>query len=366
MRDRSPTDAVAAGTAPPSAAAPGGVGRVGVLGAGAVGCLLGGLLADEAESLVLVGRARVAAEVAEHGLTLRDLAGRERRWPPGHLRYETTPEALANCDVVLVAVKATETATAAATLAAHAPRDATVVSLQNGVRNVALLQAALGSRPVLGAMVSFNVLARGAGRFEMATSGPIALARELEPAPGRGAALAAAWRRAGLAVVARDDVAAIQWGKLLFNLNNGLAALSDLPLRDELSDRRFRRLLAAAMGEGLAALRAAGLRPARLGRMIPGLAARLLPLPDALFARVAGAMVRIDPAARSSMWDDLVRGRATEVDLLNGEIVALGARHGVATPVNSAIVRLIHAAEAAGAGPPGLAPEAIWEAARAG
>jgi 2-dehydropantoate 2-reductase len=91
----------------------------------------------------------------------------------------------------------------------------------------------------------------------------------------------------------------------------------------------------------------------------PAAIPRILRLPTWLFRRVAKRMLAIDPEARSSMWEDLERRRPTEIDHLQGAILALAARTGVRAPLNARIVELIKAAEAARAGAPGLAPEEL-------
>jgi 2-dehydropantoate 2-reductase len=85
----------------------------------------------------------------------------------------------------------------------------------------------------------------------------------------------------------------------------------------------------------------------------------ILRLPDALFRLVAARMLQVDPEARSSMWEDLKRGRKTEIDYLQGEIIALGQRHGVGTPLCAAIAGLVKRAEEAGAGSPELTPQQV-------
>lgn len=105
-------------------------------------------------------------------------------------------------------------------------------------------------------------------------------------------------------------------------------------------------VLAALQREALSLLRRAGVRPRRSGRAPPALAPYVLALPDALFFRLARGMITIDPLARSSMWDDLERGRRTEIDYLNGEVVALARSLGAAAPRNEAIVALVKAVEA--------------------
>ena len=99
----------------------------------------------------------------------------------------------------------------------------------------------------------------------------------------------------GVAVAEHADIAAVQWGKLLFNLNNALNALSGLPLAAELGDRRWRRLLAQQIEEALAVLAASGIRPAPIERVPPGLIPFILRLPDAVFRLVARRMLAIDP-----------------------------------------------------------------------
>src|SRR4029079_4257224 len=103
-------------------------------------------------------------------------------------------------------------------------------------------------------------------------------------------------------------------------------ALSSLPLKAQLSERAFRRCVALVQTEALTLLAAAGITPAKLTPLPPTWIPWVLRLPDAVFTRLAGRMLAIDPQARSSMWEDLEAGRTTEVDYLNGEIVALAER----------------------------------------
>ncbi|HEX6838881.1 MAG TPA: ketopantoate reductase C-terminal domain-containing protein, partial [Polyangia bacterium] len=125
------------------------------------------------------------------------------------------------------------------------------------------------------------------------------------------------------------------------------------PLQVQLAQRGYRRVMAACVREGLAVLRAAKIKPWLDAPLPPSWLPSLLELPDAIFARVARSLVAVDPNARSSMWEDLQRGRKTEVDLLNGEIVRLGAQLDVPTPINQRIVDLVKEAEHRGA-PPSL------------
>ena len=154
-------------------------------------------------------------------------------------------------------------------------------------------------------------------------------------------------------------MAGVLWGKLLLNLNNALNALSGVPLVDPARRPPLAALLAAQMDEALGVLKAAGIRPARIEGVPPSAIPRILRLPDWLFRVVARRMLAIDPQARSSMWEDLQRRRATEIDYLQGAILKLAHKSGVRAPLTERIIAQVRQAEAAGAGSPGLSPDQI-------
>jgi 2-dehydropantoate 2-reductase len=113
------------------------------------------------------------------------------------------------------------------------------------------------------------------------------------------------------------------------------------------------------MAEGLAAIRAEGIRPVSSTPVPAGWTPHLLRLPDALFTTILGRTMKIDPEARSSMWQDLQLGRRTEIDYLQGVITAIADRQGLKVPLSRRIVALIKRAEAEGRGSPGLTPAQI-------
>jgi 2-dehydropantoate 2-reductase len=203
-----------------------------------------------------------------------------------------------------------------------------------------VLQARLPEHTVLAGMVPFNVLNRGAGAFHQGTEGALEVQRSAALQPYENA-----FQHAGLPLEQHDEILPVQWAKLLLNLNNPVNALSDLPLRDELAQRSYRRCLAAAQAETLSLLKAAGITPAQLTALPAHRLPSVLRLPDFLFKRLAGKMLAIDPHARSSMWEDLQAGRRTEIDYLNGEVVRLAESLGRKAPVNAKLIELIRAAE---------------------
>ncbi len=325
---------------------------IGIAGAGSIGCFVGGMLAAGGRDVALLARPRVIGEIEANGLRLTNFDGFEQRLAANKLTLSESPQLFADAAIVLVTVKSADTAGMAEVIAEHAPDDAIIVSLQNGVGNVAVLREKLPGRRVLGGMVPFNVIALGEGRFHRATSGDIIIEQD-------EAGTAAILSVPGLRMRPTKNIEGVQWGKLLLNLNNALNALADLPLRKQLAQRAWRNLFADQVAEGLAAIKAEGIKPVRPTPIPMSWLPALLRLPDPIFEALLGRTMKIDPEARSSMWEDLQRGRRTEIDYLQGVITEIADRRELAAPLSRRIVKLVRKAEADGKGSPGLTPQQI-------
>jgi 2-dehydropantoate 2-reductase len=313
-------------------------GSVLVMGAGSVGGYVGGCLQQAGTEVHFVGRPRTLAGWAEHGLRLTDQDGRDQSLPPALLQlHEAVPAGL-RPDLVLLTVKCGATRQAASELAATLPPGTPVLSLQNGMGNTESGRAVAPGLCWMAGMVPYNVASLGPGHLHRGTGGT--LAAQDNPALRQWVPIFA---KAGLPLVLHPDLAPVQWGKLLLNLNNPVNALSGLPLRAELMDRGYRQVFAALQREALGALAAAGIQPAQVAAVAPGAMPRLLALPNWIFLRLAARLLRIDAHARSSMADDLSLGRATEIDALSGEVVRLARAQGRDAPLNQRIQTLIEA-----------------------
>lgn len=325
--------------------------RVWVYGAGAVGCLAGGLLAAAGCPVVLIGRREVLAPVAEKGLRVRVPAGALPSRPLVAASVEEAGAAFPP-DLVLVTVKAWATPAAAADLARTLPGAAcAVLTLQNGLGNEETLAAALGPERVWSGALTAAVRWDGPGEVAAAARGGLALTSLVRPgAPGPGseaawADLTAAFRRGGFPVVA--DAAghpSVKWSKLLLNLlGNAVPAALDQPpavcLRHPLAFRLEREAFAEAC-------RVAAAEGARV-HDLPGYPVRLLrllllglPAPLAhrlLYRPLAGGRGDKLP----SFLLDLRAGRRTEAAFLYGAVAERGRARGVPAPVNAALAALL-------------------------
>jgi 2-dehydropantoate 2-reductase len=316
--------------------------RVGVFGAGAIGGYLGVRLSAAGADVTLVGRrSLVELRGRLHALSL----AKTEIQPGPSLQVTEDPSALAEMEIVLVTVKSQATAQAGLTLAEHAAEDCTIVSFQNGMTNADVLRESLGPRVVAG-MVSFNVVRQdGGARFSQATRGPLVAGTGQGLHTERMRTLAALLDAGELPLRLHHKIEDVLAGKLLLNLNNGICAATGLSIVDSLRSRDARWCLSRCMREGLGALRHAGLHPTSVIGLPPWVIARALLLPNAILLRIAKRMVSADPGARSSTLADLDAGKPTEIDQLNGAIVALAQKHDLPAPANATVAELVHELE---------------------
>jgi len=296
---------------------------VAVVGAGAVGCYYGGMLARAGVPVTLIGRPAHVAAMRRDGLRLTTAAFDE------HVRVEASTDvaAAAGAGLVLVCVKSTDTESTAAELAPHLAPDAVVLSLQNGVDNAPRMQAALG-RPVAPAVVYVATEMGEPGQVRHKGRGELVIPSDIQGGLD-SAGIVALFGRAGVPVELSDNVLGALWGKLLLNCGyNAISAITDIPYGPMVALPGVARTVHDTVVECLAVA-------AALGVTIPG---------DvwASVERIATSM----PGQVSSTCQDLRRGKPTEIDHLNGTIVREGERLGVATPLNRALWALVKALEA--------------------
>lgn len=298
-----------------------------IIGAGAMGGLFGALLAPHAAVSLLTTNQEHAAVMGGHGLTLVDLDGATRRVP---VRVFTDPQDYGRrADLVLVCTKTRATAQAAATARDLLAADGLALTLQNGLGNLEQLVAAVGAERAAAGVTSQAATLLAPGRVRHAGSGPTVLGIP----PGREEAITAVaglFTRAGLETRISDDVDSLLWSKLIVNVGiNALTALLRVPNGVLAQTPECDLLMARAVAEAVAVARA-------LSIGLDG---------ERQLERVREVCLRTADN-RASMLQDILRGRPTEIDAINGAVVARGRQAGVDTPVNLLLTQLVQALEA--------------------
>ena len=311
-----------------------------ILGAGAIGGYIGGSLAAAGAALTIVARPTTAAVLRERGLRLTPGPGE-----PAHTLHPAVATSLAEAlrepaDLLVLAVKAYDTAQALAELRAVTATPPPCLCLQNGVEAEADLARTFGPGYALAGTVTTAVSVPRPGEIvvEKRRGVGVALGHPLS------APLAAALNAAGLKTRAYPDAGPMNWSKLLTNLlGNATAAILDWPVAAVFADPRLFALEAAAGREALAVMRAYGYGVVDL----PGVPVRLLTAVMQLPGALARPLLRRALSAgrgnkMPSLHIDLHAGKPqTEARWLYGAVAAYGAERGVPTPINAALTETL-------------------------
>ncbi|HEX2333791.1 MAG TPA: 2-dehydropantoate 2-reductase [Burkholderiales bacterium] len=288
--------------------------KIAVMGAGAVGCYYGGMLARAGHEVTLIGRAQHVKAVQQAGLQLETKEFQEHV----AMHASTTADGVRGAQLVLFCVKSIDTENAGADMAPHLDAGALVLSLQNGVDNAVRLQRLVRAR-VAPAVVYVASEMAGAGHVRHHGRGELVVPPEVAADE-----LKAAFAAAGVPLETSDNVAGALWAKLILNcVYNAMSAITQLPYGRLIEGEGVKSVMRDVMDECLTVARAAGVA-------VPG-------DPWEAVLRIARTM----PTQYSSTAQDLARGKKSEIDHLNGFVLRQGEALGVPTPVNRALHALV-------------------------
>ena len=292
------------------------------MGAGAVGCYYGGMLARAGHPVVLIARPVHADAIASAGLRLQTQTFDEYI----QLAATTHASAVAGAEVVLLCVKSSDTEAAGRLMQPFLRADALVMCLQNGVDNVERLRAVLPGQAVAAAVVYVATEMSGPGHVKHNGRGELVI----EPPPATLApAVAHALIAAGVPTEVSGNVRGALWAKLILNCAyNAVSAITQLPYSTTSAGVGVQEVMRDVVAECLAVAEAEGVK-----------------LPGGIHAAIEKIALTM-PNQLSSTAQDLARGKPTEIDYLNGFIVQRGAALGIATPANRVLWALVKLLEA--------------------
>ena len=290
---------------------------IAVMGAGAVGCYFGALLARAGNRVTLIGRESHMQAIAAQGLRLQTAS--EDSFIPMHT--STHASAVADADVVLLCVKSTDTEASAELIKPHLAAEAVVLCLQNGVDNDERARSVLGERNPAAAVAVYVATGMEApGHVRHFGRGELVIA----PNP-KAAEIVKTFGAAGIATTVSPDVRAELWQKLIINCSyNALSALTQQPYGWLVEQAGVNSVIADIVAECKSVAAADGLV---LGASV-----------DAAVKAIAQTM----PGQLSSTARDVARGKPSEIDHLNGYVVRRGQALGIATPANRMLQVLVN------------------------
>ena len=293
--------------------------KVAVMGAGAVGCYYGGMLARAGHEVVLIARPQHVEAIARDGLRMQTKTFDEQV----RLAASTDPGAVRDARLVLFCVKSTDTESAGAQLRPYLPADALVLCLQNGVDNADRLRSVLPQHAVAAAVVYVATEMAGAGHVRHHGRGELVI-EPVDTQATSSEAVAQALIAAGVPTEISPNVRGALWAKLILNCAyNAVSAITQLPYGKTVAGEGVKDVMRDVVAECLAVAQAEGVQ-------LPGDV-------DAAVRKIAETM----PSQYSSTAQDLARGKHSEIDYLNGLIVRRGAALGVATPANRVLWALV-------------------------
>ncbi len=319
------------------------ISRIAVIGAGAVGSALGALLHRAGQNVVLIARPAHLAAIRRDGLQVDGDMGNF------NAPVEATHALDFRPDLTLLTVKTQDVVAAVKTNQAFLS-DVPVVTFQNGIRSDQLVASILPREQILSAVVLTHVTYLLPGQVTVVYRGKLILGRPFGPRDDKLEDIAHILNQA-VPTRVTDNIQGAHWLKLIVNLNNALPAITNQTMNQVYANASLRNLAVGLMREGLRVIDRAHIRLESLPQVSVALTRLVNWMPSGIAGRIAAAKVR-QLTTEWPLWgstlQSIQRGRPTEIDYLNGEIVELGKRYGEATPLNAKIVELVHQVERTG------------------
>ena len=319
--------------------------KIAVIGAGAIGSVVGGLLSKAGEDVTLIGRKAHVDAIRQRGLLLDGEAAKTVIQVGAAENLDFHP------DLVLLTVKTQDVESSVREVRSYLS-GVPLLTMQNGVRSDDLAAGILGAENVVSSVVIFHSVFLEAGKVSF--SNPTGEVDLLIGEPfgvnaSRSQHLAALLNRA-LRTQTSEDIRGAHWTKLIWNLNNAVPAVTGLSIQEGNRSPRIRELNIGLIREGLQVIESVRIKTAPVPGVPFSLIKAMVKMPLAVSSLVVKSKTRSlgrTPVLTSTL-QSIRRGRSTEIDYLNGEIVNLGKQKDIPTPLNSLIVELVHRVETTG------------------
>ncbi len=323
--------------------------KIAVIGAGAIGSLVGGLLSRVEEDVTLIGRKAHVDVINKKGLVIEGASGEMQVNIKATERLDFKP------DLVLLTVKTQDIEAVAYEIKPYIS-GVPIVTMQNGVRSDDIVAGVLEKENIVSCVVLLASTFLEAGRVTYSSRGRLVIG---DPYGSDGKQLESVAAVLNKVMPTRiiKDIRCAHWTKLIVNLNNAIPAITGLSIQEIGAQPELRKLSFFLMKEGLDVTKLADIKLCNLPGVPIGLLKKIFSMPVPMATLMLGLLMKSTGAVPKSMGtlpvmgstlQSIKRGRSTEIDYLNGEIVALGNKLGISTPYNSTVVNKVHQVEATG------------------
>jgi 2-dehydropantoate 2-reductase len=316
--------------------------RIAIIGAGAIGSVIGGLLSKAGEDVTLIGRKPHVDAINQNGLILEGESGRIVIKVKAAENLDFKP------DLAVLTVKAQDVESSVRKVQPFLS-STRVVTMQNGVRSDDQAAGLLGKENIISSVVTFNgqFLEPGKALYSIPFGKTALLIGEPFGNKGNRLQTLSALLNKAIGTDISEGIRAAHWTKLIWNLQTAVPAVTGLSYQDSYQYPKVRELTIKLLREGLKVIEAAGIKTAAVPGFpmepIETMASESLPIASSLLKKIAESLGKVP--VLGSTWQSIKRGKNTEVDYLNGEIVTLGKRMEIPTSANSLIVELVHQVE---------------------
>ena len=319
--------------------------RIAIIGAGAIGSVIGGLLCKAGEDVTLIGRKSHVDAINHNGLILEGQSGKSV------IRVKAAENLDFKPDLALLTVKSQDVSSSIRKVQLFLS-GIQVVTMQNGVQSDDQVAGLLGKENIISSVVVFHgqFLESGKVSYSMPFSETAILIGEPFGNEGTRLQTLSALFNKAISTDISEDIRAAHWTKLLWNLQTAIPAITGLSYQDNYQYQKVRELAVNLSKEGFNVIKAAGIKTGDIQGLpmepIVTMARESLPTASSLLKKITESLGEVP--VLGSTWQSIKRGKNTEVDYLNGEIVTLGKRTEIPTPFNSLTVELVHQVETDG------------------
>jgi 2-dehydropantoate 2-reductase len=310
-----------------------------VIGLGAVGSIVGSILIKSEKDVILIGKQEQIDVIKQNGIKINGINKQINIENPN---ASSDYSSLKDVDFIIVCVKSYDTKKLAENIKPYLKKSAKILSLQNGIKNSSILKEITGNKTISG-IVIFNAFYNKPGDITLNIKGGLLIEDEKTSSKAIED-LINSFNMIGLSSISIENIQGYQWSKLIVNLQNSVTTLTGQTIKESLVDSNTRSILISTMNEGINVLEKSGISIDTLPGMDPKKIISRLTYFNTTILKIGSKILRLNDA-RTSMWQSISRGKETEIDYINGEIVDLAKKNKIHAPINKKLVELIKEAE---------------------